>query len=87
MSLDRDIELLRQVPMLAELPDEHLRLLAFSAETRQLEDGAILFQAGDKADAGYLVVDGAVDLITRRRGTGRKPSARQIPAVFWAKWR
>ncbi|WP_186399932.1 cyclic nucleotide-binding domain-containing protein [Stappia sp. P2PMeth1] len=60
MSLARDMELLRQVPLLAEFPDEQMRLLAFSAENVSYRDGEVLFIAGERADAGLVVASGAV---------------------------
>ena len=62
MSLARDMELLRQVPLLSEFPDEQLRLLAFSAENVTYRDGEILFSAGERADAGLVVASGAITL-------------------------
>ncbi len=60
MSLVRDMELLRQVPLLAEFPDEQMRLLAFSAENVSYRDGEVLFIAGERADAGLVVASGEV---------------------------
>ena len=64
MSLARDMDLLRQVPLLAEFPDEQLRLLAFSAENVSYRDGEVLFSAGERADGGFVVADGTVTLET-----------------------
>jgi len=63
MSLDRDISLLQQVPILAAFSGDQLRLLAFSAETRKLQDGETLFHAGERAESGFLVVEGEIDLV------------------------
>jgi CRP-like cAMP-binding protein len=62
MSLARDMELLRQVPLLSEFPDEQLRLLAFSAENVSYRDGEVLFSSGERADAGLVVASGAITL-------------------------
>lgn len=58
MALDDDIALLARVPLFASLGQEPLRLLAFSAETRTVRSGDILFREGQAADAGFVVVDG-----------------------------
>ncbi|WP_349358595.1 cyclic nucleotide-binding domain-containing protein [Stappia sp.] len=60
MSLARDMDLLRQVPLLAEFPDEQLRLLAFSAENVSYRDGEVLFSEGERADGGLVVATGKV---------------------------
>lgn len=62
MSLARDMNLLRQVPLLADFPDDQLRLLAFSAENIQYRDGEILFTEGERADGGFIVATGEVAL-------------------------
>jgi CRP-like cAMP-binding protein len=62
MALDDDIALLGRVPLFASLGDEPLRLLAFSAETRELRAGDILFKEAQSADSGYVVVRGSLSL-------------------------
>jgi CRP-like cAMP-binding protein len=62
MSLDADILLLKRVPLFAELPSEQLRLIAFSAVRLDLVPGQVLFRAGAKADGGYVVSTGKIEL-------------------------
>lgn len=62
MSLESDIELLGRVPLLADLPADHLRLLAFSAVRRDLAAGEMLFRRGDAARSGFVVSYGVVEL-------------------------
>jgi CRP-like cAMP-binding protein len=62
MSLARDMDLLRQVPLLSEFPDEQLRLLAFSAENVNYRDGEVLFISGERADGGLVIATGSVSL-------------------------
>ncbi len=60
MGLEEDIAFFEQVPSLAALGKQALRVLAIGAETRQLQTGAVLFQAGDAADGGYIVQEGSL---------------------------
>ena len=60
MSLDDDIAFFAQVPTLAVLGKDALRILAIGAESRNLPSGAILFYAGELADGGYIVQDGLI---------------------------
>lgn len=62
MSLESDVRLLQQVPMLSEFSEDKLRLLAFSAENRTFRHGQRLFNAGDRADSGFVVGSGRVAL-------------------------
>jgi CRP-like cAMP-binding protein len=76
MALDDDIALLSRVPLFASLGGEPMRLLAFSAETRVLRAGDVLFKEGQAADSGYVVVEGSLILTSsgglteRVAGTG-----------------
>lgn len=60
MSLEDDIAFFAQVPTLAVLGKDALRILAIGAESRNLPSGAILFYAGELADGGYIVQEGSI---------------------------
>ena len=68
MSLEDDIAFLEQVPTLALLGRSALRILAIGAESRTVPSGAVLFYAGDLADGGYVVQEGAFMLEPDRPG-------------------
>ena len=70
MSLEDDIAFLEAVPTLAVLGRPALRILAIGAETRNVPSGAVLYYAGDLADAGYVVQGGSFLLERDRRGKG-----------------
>ena len=70
MSLEDDIAFLEAVPTLAVLGRPALRILAIGAETRNIPSGAVLYYAGDLADAGYVVQEGSFLLERDRRGEG-----------------
>ena len=70
MSLEDDIAFLEAVPTLALLGRPALRILAIGAETRKIPSGAVLYYAGDLADAGYLVQEGSFLLEPDRPGKG-----------------
>ncbi|WP_181701582.1 cyclic nucleotide-binding domain-containing protein [Chthonobacter albigriseus] len=69
MSLETDVRLLQQLPLLSGFSEEKLRLLAFSAENRSFRDGQRLFSAGDWADSGYVVSSGKVAIHTEGSDT------------------
>jgi CRP-like cAMP-binding protein len=62
LALEDDAQLLARHPTLATLEPDALRLLAFSAETRILRAGDILFRRDDASDGGFFVVSGAIAL-------------------------
>ncbi|MBV8791473.1 MAG: Crp/Fnr family transcriptional regulator [Pseudolabrys sp.] len=59
MPLDEDMALFEQVPLLAQLGEEAMRILAIGAETHPIQNGAVLYYAGDLADSGYLIQHGS----------------------------
>jgi CRP-like cAMP-binding protein len=60
MSLEDDIAFFEQVPTFAALGKQALQILAIGAETKQLPSGAVLFYAGELAEGGYVVQEGAL---------------------------
>ncbi|MEA2794567.1 MAG: hypothetical protein QOI87_1947 [Bradyrhizobium sp.] len=59
MSIEDDVALLERVPTLRLLGATALRMLAIGSEQRNFERGDRLFNAGDEADAGFIVQRGA----------------------------
>jgi CRP-like cAMP-binding protein len=62
MALEDEIAFFEQVPTLAALGKQALRVLAIGAEARHLPSGAVLFYAGELADGGYIVQSGALSV-------------------------
>jgi CRP-like cAMP-binding protein len=60
MSIEDDISSLETVPTFRLLGIEAIRVLAIGSETRPVARGETLFRAGDTADAGYVVQQGAL---------------------------
>jgi len=59
MSIEDDVALLERVPTLRLLGSASLRMLAIGSEQRNFGRGDALFQAGDDADAGFVVQRGS----------------------------
>jgi CRP/FNR family cyclic AMP-dependent transcriptional regulator len=63
VSLNEEVELLRNIPLFAKLEPSKLKLLAFTAERITYEADQTLFSQGDVGDAAYIIVDGAAKVI------------------------
>ena len=63
MSLKEEFELLRRVPMFAEIEPAKLKLLAFMSERIGFDPGKQLMRQGDPSDAAYLIIDGHAEVI------------------------
>jgi CRP-like cAMP-binding protein len=59
MTIEDDIAFLERVPILRRLGAGALRILAIGAESYTVEEGQVLFNAGDAADCAYIVQQGS----------------------------
>jgi CRP/FNR family cyclic AMP-dependent transcriptional regulator len=62
MSLEQEVELIRQFPIFSKIQPAMQKLLCFSAERLTYDAGQVMFNAGDSADAAYVVIDGTVEI-------------------------
>lgn len=62
MSIEDDMACLEAVPTFRLLGPNALRMLAIGCESRELDEGEVLFTAGEPADCGYVIQDGAFQL-------------------------
>jgi len=63
VSLNEEVELLRNIPLFAKLEPSKLKLLAFTAERITYEADQVFFRQGDVGDAAYIIVDGEAKVI------------------------
>jgi CRP/FNR family cyclic AMP-dependent transcriptional regulator len=64
LDLVQETDLLRKIPMFAKLDASKLKLLAFTSEILTFEDNDIVFHVGDSADCAFVIMEGAVDILT-----------------------
>ncbi len=62
MSLNEEVELLRNIPMFANIEPSKLKLLAFTSERTTFRDGEVLFSQGDSGESAYIIVDGEAEV-------------------------
>jgi CRP-like cAMP-binding protein len=62
MTLETEVQSLRQVPMFRDIDPARLKLLAFTSERVNFAEGQKFFQQGDAADAAYVVLQGKADV-------------------------
>ncbi len=61
--LQHEVDLLRRIPLFANVEPAKLKLLAFTSERITYEDGQELFHQGDAGDAAYVIISGSADVI------------------------
>jgi len=62
MSLEQEVELIRQFPIFSKIQPAMQKLLCFSAERLTFDSGQVIFNAGDAGDSAYIVIDGKVEI-------------------------
>ena len=63
MSLNEEVELLRNIPLFSKIEPSKLKLLAFTSERLTFRKDQNLCVQGEMGDAAFIIVDGAADVI------------------------
>lgn len=63
MSLNDEVDALRNVPLFAKMEPSKLKLLAFTSERLTFPAGQELFHQGDPGDAAYIILNGRADIV------------------------
>lgn len=63
MSLQEEVELLRNIPLFSKIDPSKLKLLAFTSERLAYKDDQILFNQGDSGDAAYIIMNGGAAIL------------------------
>ena len=62
MSLNEEVEILRNIPLFGNIETSKLKLLAFTSERTTFPAGQELFHQGDPGDAAYILISGEADV-------------------------
>ena len=62
MSLEQEVELIRQFPIFSKIQPAMQKLLCFSSERLTYDAGQVMFNAGDAGDAAFIIIDGEVEI-------------------------
>jgi CRP-like cAMP-binding protein len=68
MTLESEVQSLRQVPMFRDIDPARLKLLAFTSERVQFAEGQRFFSQGDPSDAAYVILDGSASVLLNTPG-------------------
>lgn len=62
MTLESEVQSLRQVPMFKSVDPARLKLLAFTSERVHFAEGQRFFTQGDASDAAYVILSGEAEV-------------------------
>ncbi|MDA0951060.1 MAG: Crp/Fnr family transcriptional regulator [Proteobacteria bacterium] len=68
MSLQQDVDLLRNIPLFAKIEPSKLKLLAFTAQRLSFGEGDVVCEQGDEGDSAYIIIEGEADVIVATTG-------------------
>lgn len=71
MSLEEDIQLLRNVSLFGDFDDEHLRLIAFGSQKMTFSKDHELYRQGQSTTCGFVIVSGRVELVSHHKGIAK----------------
>jgi len=63
VSLSEEVELLRNIPLFANIEPSKLKLLAFTSERISYSKDQILCKQGEIGDAAYIIIDGEAEIL------------------------
>lgn len=63
MSIEQEVEILRKIPLFANIDPAKLKLMCFASERLTFKPGQSLFDQGDSADSAYIIASGTADVI------------------------
>jgi CRP-like cAMP-binding protein len=65
MSLKEEIQLLREIPLFAEIAESKLKLIAFASERLHYSPGEVAIQEGDHTDSIYVIISGQAEVVIK----------------------
>ena len=71
MSLLEEVELLRRIPLFADIEQAKLKLIAFTSERVTFDPDQYVFHQGDMGDAAYIIMEGDADVLIDGPGGAR----------------
>jgi CRP-like cAMP-binding protein len=68
MSIEQEVEILRKIPLFANIDSAKLKLMCFASERLTFKPGQSLFNQGDVGDSAYIIIAGTADVIVTNKG-------------------
>ncbi len=66
MSIEQEVEILRRIPLFANIESAKLKLMCFASERITYKSGQSLFEQGNIGDAAFIIIEGTADVIVNR---------------------
>lgn len=63
MSIEQEVEILRKIPLFANIDPARLKLMCFASQRLTFSKGQTLCKQGDVGDAAFVIIDGSADVV------------------------
>ena len=68
MSIEQEVDILRKIPLFANVDPAKLKLMCFASQRLTFAKGQTLCDQGDVGDAAYVIIDGTADVVIENNG-------------------
>ncbi len=63
MSIDEEVEVLRKIPLFANIEPAKLKLMCFASQRMTFNPGQVLCGQGDVGDSAYIILEGKAEVV------------------------
>ncbi len=68
MSIDQEVDILRKIPLFANVDPTKLKLMCFASRRLTFRTGQSLCTQGETGDSAYIIIDGDADVVVENNG-------------------
>ena len=68
MSIDDEVEILRKIPLFANIDQAKLKLMCFASRRLTFNDGQSLCTQGETGDSAYIIISGTANVVVENNG-------------------
>ncbi len=70
MSLEKEVEILKRIPLFSNIDNSKLKLMCFASERMTFKAGEVLCRQGDPGDSAFIILEGKADVqVDKPEGT------------------
>lgn len=68
MSLDQEVDILRKIPLFANIDPAKLKLMCFASQRLTFKPGQSLCDQGEAGDSAFIIIEGNADVVVENNG-------------------
>ena len=68
MSIEQEVEILRKIPLFANIDAAKLKLMCFASQRLTFAEGQTVCDQGDVGDSAFVIINGTADVVVENNG-------------------